>query len=97
MSPESVEAAAGSSHARVTCPNLQPDDPGHPRTEGGFWGSFMRSLEARWEQFKKEHEEANNTFDKDDADGQTKLVTDGGRVQHTEGTEQSSGELPRAQ
>ncbi|RAW44044.1 hypothetical protein DQW50_16430 [Halorubrum sp. 48-1-W] len=95
MSPASVEAAARSARAQVTCPNLQPDDPGHPRTTGGFWGAFTRSLEGRWEQFKNQHEEAHNTFDKDDADGQTKLVTDGGRDRRGDGSERSSVSIAR--
>jgi len=57
-----------------------PADPGHPLVDGGFWGAFTRSLEGRWEQIKRDHAERTNTFDSDDADGQTRLVTDGGET-----------------
>lgn len=85
MSPESVDAAAGSARARVTYANLDPDDPGHPLTEGGFWGDFMRSLSGRWKAFNADADPTTGTFEDDEADGQTQLVTDGGREQPRDG------------
>jgi hypothetical protein len=79
MSSESIKAAAGTARSQVCYEHLDPADPGYPLPDGGFWGAFTRSLAGRWGQVKEEHEEATNTFDSDDADGQTRLVTDGGR------------------
>lgn len=78
MAPELVEAAAGTARAQVTYQHLDPVDPGHPFADGGFWRAFTHSLAHRWDRFKRDHEETTNTLDSDDADGQTKLVTDGG-------------------
>ena len=80
MSSKSVDAAAGTARAQLTYQHLAPADPGHPLPDGEFWGAFMRSLEGRWEQIKRDHAERTNTFDSDDADGQTRLVTDGGET-----------------
>jgi hypothetical protein len=80
MSSKSVDAAAGTARAQLTYRHLVPADPGHPLPDGEFWGAFMRSLEGRWEQIKRDHAERTNTFDSDDADGQTRLVTDSGET-----------------
>ena len=80
MSSKSVDAAAGTAREQLTYRHLSPADPGHPLVDGGFWGAFTRSLEGRWERVKDDHAERTNTFDSDDADGQTRLVTDGGET-----------------
>ena len=80
MSSKSVDASAGTAREQLTYRHLSPADPGHPLVDGGFWGAFTRSLEGRWEQIKCDHAERTNTFDSDDADGQTRLVTDGGET-----------------
>ncbi|SMO69955.1 hypothetical protein [Halorubrum cibi] len=45
----------------------------------GFWAHLTSSLEARWRISKKEHRESPEPYDQEDATGQTRLVTDGGR------------------
>ena len=80
MSSKSVDAAAGTAREQLTYRHLSPADPGHPLVDGSFWGAFTRSLEGRWERIKDDHAERTNTFDSDDADGQTRLVTDGGET-----------------
>ena len=84
MSPESVDAAAGTARAQVTYQYLEPADPGHPLSDGGFWGAFMRSLAGRWEQIKANADPTTGTFEDEEAEGQTQLVTDGGVQQTTE-------------
>jgi len=89
MSSKSVDAAAGTARAQLTYRHLVPADPGHPLVDGGFWGAFTRSLESSWEQIKRDHAERTNTFDSDDADGQTRLVTDGGEARGREAKHRS--------
>jgi len=80
LAASEVSPAAETARAQVTYDHLEPSDPVHPIPDGGFWGAFMSVLEARWRRTQREFEDAQNTFDSEDAEGQTKLVTDGGEL-----------------
>ena len=82
MSTEAVDSALVSTHEIITSPvytHKFPDgyvNENYPIREGGWWGQLTYSLEGRWQNIKNRHGRETNTFDKDDADGQTQLVTD---------------------
>ena len=95
MSSKAVESALVTTHEIITSPvytHKFPDgyvNENYPIREGGWWGQLTYSLEGRWDTIKKQHRRETGAFDKDEADGQTKLVTDGGRVQDEDGVNRS--------
>jgi len=74
LSSDAVDAAARTAHGQVTYANIESGDPAYPFPEGGYWGKFMDSLEARWEQVQAQKEDSG-----DETTGQQRLIADGGR------------------
>jgi len=93
LSAAAVESAAWSARAVTTSTVLEEVHPDGTVNEGypyrGFWSRFMSSLENRWRITKKKHREKSNSYENDDAAGQTKLITDGGRDQSGDGGDRS--------
>ncbi|SMO81414.1 hypothetical protein [Halorubrum cibi] len=99
MSATAVESAARTARVCTRCVHIKHKFPGGYVNEEypyvGFWERFTSSLETRWRLIKEEHREENEAFDEDDATGQTKLVTDGGRDRRGDGSERSSVSIAR--